>query len=214
MRFQVWTDFNARIALSNQLTINAEPGYRIEPESGIQTAYLRAAVRYTPIKLISLDFGVADFNTWGSDLVNSVELRTFEYFFLNVPEFWDFKLKLRLGLEQRWFNFRDLEIDRFVHRGRLRAGLTSPSFAFWQGNSKLYVTANYELLRNVNENILDFLLNQNRLMLGLGIRDGRNFRGELHYQIMKSRDHDLDKLVFNVNLVRIRLYYYFKTGNR
>ena len=146
LRFQVWTDFNARFQFKNKLQINAEPGYRLEPESGRQNGYIRVALRYAPSRIASFDVGVANFNSWGSESFNAFELRSFQFAFLKWPEFWNFNFKFRLGLEQRWFNYPDLDINDFIHRARFRMGIISPYFAFWEGRSKLFLTTNYEFL--------------------------------------------------------------------
>lgn len=210
LRFQVWTDFNARFQLKDKIQINAEPGYRIEPEIGRQIGYVRVAFRYAPSRVASFDVGVANFNTWGSDTFNSFELRSFQFVFLNWPEVWDFNFKFRVGLEQRWFNFPELETKEFVQRARFRIGLTSPYFDFWEGNSKLFITTNFEILRDVHDESIDALINENRIMLGIVFLDNKNFRGELHYQVNGLRDRAAQEFLRDVNLIRIRAYYYFQ----
>ena len=155
MRFQIWSDFNARIELKNRFQVNVEPGYRIDPEFGIQTVYLRPTLRYAPNRILAFDAGVANFNVWGADAFNSIEFRTFQFAFLNWPEIWEFNFKFRAGLEQRWFRFPELDTDEFVIRARFRIRMTSPYFQFWQGESRLFITTNYELLRDVKEEDID-----------------------------------------------------------
>ena len=210
MRFQIWSDFNARFELKNRFQVNVEPGYRIDPEFGIQTAYLRPTLRYAPNRILAFDAGIANFNVWGADVFNSIEFRTFQFAFLNWPEIWEFNFKFRAGLEQRWFRFPELDTDEFVIRARFRIGMTSPYFQFWQGESRLFITTNYELLRDVKEEDIDVLIDENRLMLGLGFLDNKNFRGELQYQIQGPRDREIGELLRDTNLIRIRVFYYFR----
>ena len=209
LRFQVWTDFNARFEVLKKLQVNAETGYRIEPESGVQNGYLRGTLRYSPNRIIALDLGLANFNVWDPDIINSFEFRTFQFVLLNWPEIWEFNFKIRLGIEQRWFSFREIDTNEFVHRARLRISLNSPYFGFWQGPSKLYLTTNFEVLRDLNDELLNTFVDEDRFMLGVGFLDNKNFRGELHYQIMSYLDRDVQVLVRKMNLVRIRFYYYF-----
>lgn len=211
-RFQIWTDFNARFELKNRFQANVEPGYRIEPDIGAQTAYLRAILRYSPNRIFSFDLGAANFNYWGYEVINSIELRTFQFVFLNWPELWEFDFKFRLGLEQRWFAFPELSANEFVHRARLRIGLTSPYFDFWEGVSKLYVTSNYEVLRDVNDEAIDVLIDENRAMLGVGYLNNKNLRAEFHYQIMGLRDRDAGELIRDINLIRFRVFYYLRSN--
>lgn len=212
LRFQVWTDFNARFQFKNKLQLNVEPGYRIEGESAMQTAYFRATLRYTPTRIIALDAGVANFNVWSTDIPNSVELRTFQFVFLNWPDILDFSLKFRIGLEQRWFYFPEINTREYFNRFRFRVGLVSPYFDFWQGASKLYITSNFEILRKVSREFFLFeeLVNENRFMLGLGFLDNKNFRGEFQCQLIGHREGSFTELQRDVNMIRLRVFYYFR----
>jgi hypothetical protein len=209
--FQVWTDFNARFDLKNRFQINVEPGYRFEASEDLQVAYFRTALRFSPSSILEVDFGVANFNTWDSGDLNSIEFRSFEYLIINWPEIAEFDFKIRVGLEQRWFNFPTNSSKAFLHRARIRIGLRSPYFDFWEGRSKLFITTNFELLGNINDAVPGELVDHSRYMIGLGFLDGRQFRMELHYQIIDLVDLDALQSERDKNLLRVRGFYYFNS---
>ena len=208
-KFQIWSDISANYTINEQLQLKPELGYRIEPDSKLQSTYLRAALHIKTKAIFSFDAGIANFLTWEPQLADANEFRLFEYAFISWPELAGFKIKFRFGLEQRWFSFSELAENEFVHRGRVRIELSSPEFNFWNGASMLYGTINYEALRNVNDDIVSALFNQNRFMAGLGYDDKSKYKFELHYQIMGRKDDTVSDIFTDVHLVRIRLYYYF-----
>ena len=140
--FQIWTDFNPRIRLSERFKIVGDIGYRIEPESSAQTFLIRGAARYSPNQIFSFDLGLAEFVTWDADIFNSSEFRTFQFLFINWPNIGYFKIQHRLGLEQRWFRFIDLKSNEFVHRFRYRLGITSPDIFLFNSDIPFYVKGN------------------------------------------------------------------------
>lgn len=208
--FQIWTDFNPRIRLSERFKIVGDIGYRIEPESSAQSFLIRGAARYSPNQILSFDLGLAEFITWNTKFFNSSEFRTFQFLFVNWPSLGKFKFQHRFGLEQRIFRFNDLRDNQFVHRARYRLGLRSPDFRLFGSSIPFYIKANAELLRDLNDEDVSVLINGDRFMVGIGSLLSEKLRTELQFQVMALNDPVIQKFIRNIDLIRVRVYYQFR----
>jgi hypothetical protein len=208
--FQIWTDFNPRVRLTEQFKIVGDIGYRIEPESSAQSFLIRGAARYSPNQILSFDLGLAEFITWNTSFFNSSEFRTFQFLFVNWPNIGKFRFQHRLGIEQRIFRFSDLRANQFVHRARYRLGVKSPEFSLFGSTIPFYIKANAELLRDLNDEDISVLIDGDRFMIGFGSLLSEKLRSELQFQVMALHDPAIKKFIRNIDLIRIRAYYQFR----
>lgn len=206
--FQVWSDFNPRFHLAERMILVTDIGYRKDTDNKKNTVLVRGAVRFTMHELLAFDLGVANFNTWFTSGLNSAEFRTFEYAFVNWPNFAGFSFKHRIGLDQRWFRFPDLGTGEFVHRLRYRLGVQSPGIEILR-YSPFYFTGNIEVLRDISNDKLNALIDHNRYMIGIGNRINDKLRAELQYQIIYGNSKALASLVRDIDMIRVRVFYKF-----
>jgi len=207
--FVIWTDFNASFNLSEQWSIGGDIGYRIEPVSTIQTAYIRPTVTYSPFKVASFVVGLANFNIFDSDGLSSTELRTFQFVVISWPRIISFQFKHRLGLEQRWFYLPEFGLDDHLNRARYYIEVVSPKFNLFNLRSPFYVLANFELLRDLENDIIGKLIDHNRYTVGLGNHITDRFKADIEYKLINFVDPVLNTLLSDFNVLRIRLYYNF-----
>lgn len=186
-----------------------EIGYRLEPESKDQTVYIRPAIQYSPNRIINFTLGVANFNTWRSFRVSSIEFRTFQFVKLRWPRIGNFQFTHRIGLEQRMFYFKSFEFNSFAHRARYYVDLKSPSITIFNIKSPFYFILDFELLTNINSNNLGKVFDHNRFTLGIGNKINNKFRAEIKYKVLSFVDPALKDFVREIDVIRIRLYWQF-----
>ena len=209
--FQIWTDFSPSYNFSEQWTIGGDVGYRIEPETKFQVAYIRPAINYKLSKIINLTAGVANFNSWEPHKFIKTEIRTFQFIAVSWPRIGGFKFKHRLGLEQRWFYLAEFNLDKYVNRSRYYLELKSPKFTLFRISAPFFVTANFEILRDLNNNEFGKLADHNRYTLGIGNYITDRFRAEVRFKLINTVDPLTKNYIREINVLRIRLYYRFNS---
>ena len=208
-KFQVWTDFNPSYNLSEQWKIGGDVGYRIEPSANFHMAYLRPVINYKPNKIINFTGGFANFNSWEAGEFDKSEIRTFQFIAVSWPKIAGFQAKHRLGLEQRWFYLAELKLDKYVNRSRYYLEIKSPSFNLFKIKAPFFITANLEILRDLNNNELGKLVDHNRYTIGVGNQITEQFRAEIRFKLINAVDPLLKSFIREINVLRIRLYYRF-----
>ena len=211
-KFQVWTDFNPSYNINDKWILSGDIGYRFQPSSRSQTAYVRPAIIYKPARILKFFVGVAYFNNWQQKLFQSSEFRTFQYVFLSWPKLGEFKFKHRLGLDQRWFYIPELGLDKFVHRSRYYIEVVSPNFQVFGLGSPFFITANFETLRDINNNELGTLADHNRYTIGLGNHITEQFKADIRFKIISLSDPITASFIREVEVIRIRFYYQFASS--
>lgn len=207
VKFQIWSDFTTSHVLTEKWKIAGDIGYRLELESKHQTFYIRPAIIYSPNSIVQFILGAANFNTWDPNVLNSIEIRTFQFVQLSWPSIAKFQFAHRLGLEQRMFYFKGLELNDFVHRARYYLELRSPSFKIFYIDSPFFLTTNFELLTNINSSDLGRIFDHNRITLGIGNTINDNFRIEFRYKVLSFADPILKDFIREIDVLRMRLYW-------
>lgn len=211
-KFQVWTDFTPSYNMNDKWLVSGEIGYRFQPSSGDQSAYIRPAINYKLSKILKFTVGIASFSNWDPGSFKSTELRTFEYVNLSWPKLGEFNFKHRLGLDQRWFYIPELGLDEFVHRSRYYVEVISPNFKVFGLNSPFFITANFEILRDITNSELGTLVDHNRYTFGFGNHITEQFRAEVRFKIISLVDPVTSSFVREINVIRVRLYYQFASS--
>jgi len=209
--FQLWTDFNPSYNLSEQWKIGGDVGYRIEPSANFHVAYIRPGINYKPNKIINFTVGIANFNSWEAGEFIKSEIRTFQFIVIAWPKIAGFQFKHRLGLEQRWFNFAELNLNKYVNRSRYYLEVKSPKFPLFNIKAPFFLTANLEILRDLNDNEFGRLIDHNRYTLGIGNHITDSFRAEVRFKLINTVDPLTNSFIREINVLRIRLYYRFKS---
>ena len=207
--FQIWTDFTPSYNLSEQWKIGGDVGYRIEPSSKWQSAYIRPGINYKPNRIINFTVGIANFNSWEPGDFKKSEIRTFQFIVVSWPRIWRFQFNNRLGIEQRWFYLSEFNLDTYVNRIRYYLELKSPEFTVFKLKSPFFITANFETLRDLNDNEFGKLGDHNRYTLGIGNQITDRFRAEIRFKLIDIVDPLIKSYVREINVLRIRFYYRF-----
>ncbi len=207
--FQIWTDFDPSFNLSEQWKIGGDLGYRIEPAANFHVAYVRPGINYKPNKIINFTIGVANFNSWEAGAFVKREIRTFQFIAVSWPKIGNFQFKHRLGLEQRWFYLAEFNLDKYVNRSRYYLELKSPQFNVFNIKAPFFLTANLEILRDLNDNEFGRLVDHNRYTLGIGNHITDSFRAEVRFKLINTVDPLTNSFIREINVLRIRLYYRF-----
>ena len=207
--FQIWTDFNPSFNLSEEWKIGGDLGYRVEPAANFHVAYIRPGINYKPNKIINFTVGVANFNSWESGEFIISEIRTYQFIGIAWPKIGGFQFKHRLGLEQRWFYLAEFNLDKYVNRSRYYLEIKSPKFNLFNIKAPFFITANFEILRDLNDNEFGKLVDHNRYTLGLGNQITDHFRAEVRFKLINTIDPLLNSFIREINALRIRLYYRF-----
>ena len=211
-KFEVWTDFDPWYNLNEKWKVGGDLGYRFQPSTGDQTAYIRPGINYKPFKILSFSVGIANFNSWNPDKFEVAEFRTFQFVKVSWPKIGEFKFNHRLGLEQRWFYIPEIGLNEFVHRARYYLELVSPNFNLFGLDSPFYLTANFETLRDISNNDLGTLVDHNRYTFGLGNHITEQFRADVRFKIITLVDPVTSSFIREVNIIRVRLYYQFASS--
>jgi hypothetical protein len=207
--FHIWTDFNPSFNLSEQWKIVGDLGYRVEPAENFHVAYVRPGIIYEPNKIINFAAGIANFNSWESGEFIKREIRTFQLIVVAWPKIAGFQFKHRLGLEQRWFYLAELNLNEYVSRSRYYLEIKSPQFNLFNIKAPFFITANLEILRDLNDNEVGRLVDHNRYTLGIGNHITDRFRAEVRYKLINTVDPLTNSFIREINVLRIRLYYRF-----
>lgn len=207
--FQIWNDFDPSFSLSEKWVVGGDVGYRIEPSSKWQSVYIRPAIAYISNKILKFSVGIANFNSWVPQDFTKTEIRTFQYIVVSWPRISGFQFKHRFGIEQRWFYFAQFNLDKYVNRSRYFLEVKSPKFSLFGLESPFFVTANFEILRDINNNELGQLADHNRYTLGVGNHITDNFRAEVRFKLINITDPLTSSYIREINVLRIRLYYRF-----
>ena len=207
--FQLWTDFNPSYNLSEHWKIGGDVGYRIEPSANFHVAYLRPGINYKPNKIINFTVGIANFNSWEAAEFIKSEIRTFQFIAVSWPRIAGFQFKHRLGLEQRWFHLAEFNLDEYVNRSRYYLEIKSPSFNLFKIKPPFFITANLEILRDLNDNELGKLIDHNRYTIGVGNQITERFRAEIRFKLINTVDPLLSSFIREINVLRLRIYYRF-----
>ena len=209
--FQLWTDFSPSYDFSDKWKIGGDIGYRIEPSTKWQSAYIRPAVNYKLNKIVNFAVGMANFNSWEPEDFRKTELRTFEFVIILWPKIGNFQFKHRLGLEQRWFYFHELDLNKYVNRTRYYLEVKSPKFTLFKIPAAFFIIANFEILRDLNDNEFGRLADHNRYSIGLGNQISDKFKIEARFKLINTVDAFTKNYIREINVLRIRLYYRFES---
>lgn len=209
--FQIWTDFDPSFNLSKQWKIGGDLGYRVEPAANFHVAYVRPGINYKPNKIINFAVGIANFNSWESGEFIKREIRTFQLIVVAWPKIGGFQFKHRLGLEQRWFYLAEFSLNKYVNRSRYYLEIKSPKFSLFTIKAPFFLTANLEILRDLNDNEFGRLVDHNRYTLGIGNHITDSFRAEVRFKLINTVDPLTNSFIREINVLRIRLYYRFKS---
>ena len=209
--FQIWTDFSPSYNLNEKWEIAGDLGYRIEPATSWQSAYVRPRIKFKPYKMVNFAAGTAYFHSWESDRFLNTEIRTFEYIVVSWPRIGGFQFNHRVALEQRWFYLAEFDFDKYVNRARYYLELKSPKFNLFKLGSPFFITANLEILRDINNNEFGRLADHNRYTLGIGNQITDNFKAEIRFKLINIVDPLTNNYIREINVLRIRLYYRFSS---
>ena len=208
-KFHIWTDFSPSYKLNDHWRLAGDVGYRFSLTSSWQSAYLRPGISYSVNDKISFKVGAAYFNTWEPQVYNKSEFRTFQFIGVTWPRIGNFHFKHRLGIEQRWLSSDELSLDEYVNRARYYLELTSSKFTLFNMKAPFFMMANFEILRDIENNEIGKLGDHNRYTIGIGNHINDRFRAEIRFKIINSVDPIINSYVREVNVIRVRLYYKF-----
>jgi hypothetical protein len=210
-KFQIWTDVNPSFNLSEQWRIGGDVGYRIEPSSSVQSVYIRPGINYKPNKIVNFTIGIASTYLWTPDEHIKTEVRTFQFVSVSWPRLGGFQFRHRLGLEQRWFYFAEPNLKEYVNRTRYYLEVKSPNFTLFKLKSQFFITANLEILRDLNNNEFGKLVDHNRYTLGIGNQVTERLRAELRFKLINTIDPLLNSFIREINVLRIRIYFHLNS---
>ena len=208
-KFQIWTDIDPSYNLSEKWRIGGDIGYRIATSNNSQTAYVRPVMGFKANATFSLAAGIANFNSWDDGKSTKSEIRTFEFVVISWPNIIGFTFKHRIGMEQRWLYLPGYSLKDYVNRGRYYLELKSPKFTLFQLKAPFFAMANFEILRDFNNNELGRLADHNRYTIGLGNHVTENFRAEVRFKLINIVDPLINSFISEISVVRVRLYYRF-----
>jgi uncharacterized protein DUF2490 len=209
--FQLWHDFTPSYKLAEKWIVGGDIGYRVQPSTGLQIAYIRPGITYKPGKVVKFTVGIANFNTWEPDVFIKREIRTFQFIGVSWPNIAGFQFYHRLGIEQRWFYLKQLNLSEYVNRSRYYLELKSPDFTLFKLKSPFFVTANLEILRDLGKSELGRLLDHNRYTLGIGNQISEQFRADIRVKFINIIDPSINSFIREINIVRVRFYYKFSS---
>ena len=206
-KFQIWTDINPVYNLSEKWRVGGDTGYRIEPSSSLQSVYIRPGINFKPNKVINFTIGVASTYTWEPQEFLKTEVRTFQFISVSWPRLWGFQFRHRLGLEQRWFYFAEPNLKEYANRTRYYLEVKSPGFTLFKLKSKFFITANFEILRDLNNDEFGKLADHNRYTLGIGNQVSERLSAEIRIKLINIVDPILNSYIREINVLRVRIYY-------
>lgn len=207
--FQIWTDINPYFKLSDKWFVIGDLGYRFALISNSHSAYVRPEIGFRANSTFSFISGIANFNSWNVNIFSRFEVRTFQFALIHWPKIGGFTFNHRVGLEQRFLYFPELDANEYVNRSRYYLELKSPNFNLFNLKSPFFVIANFELLRDLNQDELGRLVDHNRYTIGAGNQITEKLRVDVRFKLINVVDPLVDQLIPEINLLRIRVYYRF-----
>ncbi|HBH22059.1 MAG TPA: hypothetical protein DDY13_01415 [Cytophagales bacterium] len=205
--YQIWTDFTIKYESTNRIGLGGDVGYRTEPGSGDwNTFYIRPTVYYAPNNIFKLNGGLAYFKVFQDFPQNSDEIRLFQDFHFNWPDFGWLLIRNRIRFEERFFFFPDGD-DDFSARGRYRINLESRDFGLFGSARKLYLVGSWEGFLQLNQAVEELFINNYRTYISLGLRQSAGWRYELHFMQQNSRQIVEDGFKTQEYVVRFRVFH-------
>ena len=195
---------------------NFKPGWQFYGEVGARTVleewswfttYIRPTIKWKKHKLWELHGGIGLFYSIDTDGVNTFELRPWQGFRVNWPNFKHIRFNHYFRLEER-FNFpTDNWNLEFNLRIRYRLALKADIYTF-KDESNIFLPVSLEFFGNIGQQLTEKFSNRTRLSIGAGYRMNEQWTFELHFVAQTSRTGEDDKFKTSDRLFQIRVRRY------
>ena len=207
--FQLWTDFNINIPITDKFGYGGDVGLRgFASNYDWNQFYIRPRITYELTPDLQAAGGIAYFRTNFFDDYNINEFRGFQDFVLVGPNLNYIIFAWRLRFEERFFNYENLPNDWYI-RARYMAIIESKDFAI--AKEKFYLQGMFEGFKAiVNDASNEVFIDQIRLKAIVGHRVSPTWRYELHYMWQNTRQFSEDGFETDNNIIRIRVFHTLK----
>ena len=204
---QLWADYYQYF--------NFKPNWQFYGDAGARTVlenwswlmiYTRPSVRWKKHKLWELHTGLGVFYTINVDEVNTFEVRPWQGFRLNWPNFKPIRFNHYFRLEER-FNFpTDLWNLEFNLRVRYKFTINALIYTFANENkSSLYLPIYVEFFGNIGQQLTETFDNRRRLGIGIGYKMNSLWAFEFHFVSQFSHTGEDDKYQTSDRLFQLKI---------
>ena len=204
---QLWADFRYFYVLKDSLELVGEGGYRFDNlEGSWRKFYINPQLRWDIDANWGVRAGLAIHYTEEIILPDALEIRPWQGVLLYWPKTRWFSIEHYLRIEERINIFFDPKITNFDLRLRYRLGTKIPVNILTNPAYRLYIPLQFELFTSSEENILERYPSSNRLVAGLGFRNGLVWGIDVNYIFQQSRYAEVVTSADHIIRIRLRFY--------
>ena len=205
---EFWADLTLTKMFKPKWTAGGDFGYRTTLGNNIyRLLYLRPNIKYQFRPHLSALLGLGSFNTLGSEISNTYEIRIYQDLNISWPELKWASFFHRIRLEQRFFTYQsdDLPND-FNVRGRYQIGFKTNQFSIFGSEKDYRAIVSFEPFFPLGEEVVEIFANSTRFTGGLAYQVSEQFRIQLDIIAQRSKvfaDENFQSAEF---IIRFRLF--------
>lgn len=204
--FQSWMDLTTIHEFNDKWIYSGDYGIRGAISSDDWTTfYARPTIRYIASLKLDVRSGISLFYTAEELLESQAELRFHQQANLKWPKLSDWIMTHMLRFEERFFFYKRLEND-FSARGRYRISLETPDIKLFGMKRSFYGLTSLELFIPLGDQSVERFVNNNRIVVGIGLRTSNMLKFEMHYIFQNSRIYETDNFQTAEHVLRIRVF--------
>lgn len=195
--FQVWTDYDVKRKLSGNWLYFNDYGFRFSStaDKGYWRIHTRPSIEYRPRILYSYRGGIGLFYQTTNSSIYTLEIRPWQGFKLNWPNYKRLKVYNYARLEQRIVDQLDEDGFSFSMKLRYKIGANIPLNNPTISVGTFYIPINFEVFANLALINQELTSDRNRTTIGIGYRYTKNTRIKMVYtfQAKKNNVDNIDR---------------------
>ena len=186
---ELWADLTLIKNFKPKWSYGGDLGYRTTLGNNIyRLLYVRPHIEYQLRPHLSILGGIGSFNTLGSEISNTYEIRIFQDLNISGPTLKWASFFHRIRLEQRFFMYQSDELDNdFNIRGRYMIGFRTNQFSIFGGEKDYRASVSFEPFFPLGEEVVEIFANSTRFTVGLAYLVSEQFRIELDIIAQRSK---------------------------
>ena len=204
---ELWADLTLTKNFKPKWSYGGDLGYRTTLGNQLyRLLYIRPHIEYQLRPHLSILAGIGSFNTLGSEISNTYEIRFFQDLNISWPELKWASFFHRIRVEQRFFMYQSDELaNDFNIRGRYQIGFRTNQFSIFGGEKDYRASVSFEPFFPLGKEVVEIFANSTRFTVGLAYLVSEQFRIELDVIAQRSKVFADENFKSAEYIVRFRL---------
>ncbi len=204
--FQIWTDYTHFNKLNGNWQFFNDAGYRIQPSeeyNSFSRFHIRPSIEFKKQVLYSYRGGLGLFYTINSEINSTFELRPWQGFRLNWPNFNRVRLVHYTRLEQRLATYLNSDESSFTLKFRYKLQTKIPINNTSMTEGTYYIKISAEFFADLA--LIDQATNsdRNRFELGAGYLLKRDQEIQVIFLLQRNKNNLEEGIIQNDNVIRL-----------